>query len=381
MSTLDLKRHFTRFVGDGRTLHFTAHSHHPWPDLTRDAQLAAWDAAASLIDDKWNAVLGPVLHEAQSHIARQLSLPDRASVVFAPNTHELVTRLLSCTPPHRAPRVLTTDGEFHSLTRQLARLEEDGLVTVTRVPVEPFDTLTARLVDAARAGHDLVYVSHVFFNSGYVFEGLDALVEASGDALIALDGYHAFMARPVDVSRHASRVFYLAGGYKYAMAGEGVCFMHCPPGWGPRPRDTGWYAAFGALAKTSNAVAYADDGWRFMGATFDPSGLYRFNAVQAWLRDEGVTVERIHDHACALQQQFLDGLPRGPFSVDRLVLPRHLPHGNFLTFDLDDAGAVQQRLHAAGVVTDVRGRRLRVGFGVCHVPADVDALLDRLTTL
>jgi hypothetical protein len=33
------------------------------------------------------------------------------------------------------------------------------------------------------------------------------------------------------------------------MAGEGVCFMHCPPGFARRPRDTGWFAAFGALEK------------------------------------------------------------------------------------------------------------------------------------
>ena len=32
----------------------------------------------------------------------------------------------------------------------------------------------------------------------------------------------------------------------------GRCFMHCPPGYGPRPRDTGWYAAFGALTGSSD---------------------------------------------------------------------------------------------------------------------------------
>ena len=42
-------------------------------------------------------------------------------------------------------------------------------------------------------------------------------------------------------------VFYLGGGYKYAMAGEGMGFMHCPPGFGPRPPITGWYAEFGEL--------------------------------------------------------------------------------------------------------------------------------------
>ena len=46
-----------------------------------------------------------------------------------------------------------------------------------------------------------------------------------------------FMARPTDLSDIADRAFYLAGGYKYAMAGEGCCFLHCPPDYGPRARS------------------------------------------------------------------------------------------------------------------------------------------------
>ncbi len=35
----------------------------------------------------------------------------------------------------------------------------------------------------------------------------------------------------------AASVFYLGGGYKYAMAGEGMGFMHCPPGFGDAAAD------------------------------------------------------------------------------------------------------------------------------------------------
>jgi kynureninase len=201
--------------------------------------------------------------------------------------------------------------------------------------------------------------------------------------MLAVDGYHAFMARPVDWSAFAPRAFYLAGGYKYAMAGEGACFMHCPPGWGARPRDTGWYAAFGALSSNQdNRTAYAENGWRFMGATFDPSGLYRFNAVQDWLQSQSVTVGAIYDHVRGLQRRFLAGLTGGmPLAADQLVVPDHLPHGNFLTFEPADAADLQQRLAAAGVVTDHRGRRLRIGFGLYHSESDVDALLARLQAL
>ena len=131
---LDLKSHFSRFLSsDPLRLHFAAHSHHPWPDVSRAAHQRAWDDAARLIDGKWEHILGHVLPEAQRHIARQLNLKDPAGIVFAPNTHELLLRLLSCCPAGRPVRVLTSDSEFHSFTRQIARLEEDGLVQVQRV--------------------------------------------------------------------------------------------------------------------------------------------------------------------------------------------------------------------------------------------------------
>ena len=73
----------------------------------------------------------------------------------------------------------------------------------------------------------------------------------SADTLVVVDGYHGFMARPTDLSAVAERIFYMAGGYKYAMAGENCCFLHCPPGWGERPHATGWLAEFGGLAASA----------------------------------------------------------------------------------------------------------------------------------
>ena len=46
-----------------------------------------------------------------------------------------------------------------------------------------------------------------------------------------------------------------------AMAGEGACFMHCPPAIAPRPRNTGWFASFGQLSVQGSGVLYPADGW------------------------------------------------------------------------------------------------------------------------
>ena len=384
MAILDLKRHFSHFLTSvPDRLHFAAHSHACWPDASRAGQLLAWDDAARLIDGKWEHVLGSVYPAAQAHVARQLNLPEADSVVFAPNTHELVKRILSCFPADKPIRLLASDSEFHSFARQIARMEEEGLVQVVRIPAAPFASFAARFAEAAKAGgFDLVFVSQVFFNSGFVVEDFNSIAEAAGDAMLVVDGYHAFMARPVDWLALAPRAFYIAGGYKYAMAGEGAAFMHCPPGWGARPRDTGWYAAFGALSAAQDSrTAYSETGWRFMGSTFDPSGLYRFNAVQEWLRDADVSVAMIPAHVRALQDRFVAGLPRGPLQAGQLVVQQDQPRANFVTFELEQAARVQQQLAARNVVTDYRGSRLRIGFGLYHTAADVDALLGRLQDL
>jgi selenocysteine lyase/cysteine desulfurase len=382
---VSFKPHYSRFLGGlGERLHFCAHSHHPWPDCTREAHLRAWDDAAARADEKWGIVLDGMIPGAQAAVADVLRLPEPNNIAFAPNTHEFICRLLSCLPDK--PRLLTTDSEFHSFARQTARLEEDGAI-VKRIPVEPFSSFPERFAREAKVGNwDLVFLSQVFFNSGHrlVEKELEAIASAVKEpALFVIDGYHGFMAAPTDFSKLAKRAFYLAGGYKYAQAGEGVCFMAVPPGCALRPRNTGWFADFAGLEKgIASPVGYGENGWRFWGSTFDPSGLYRWNAVAAWRRSLDLTVEKSDAHVRALQARFLKRLdegPRGPFWTGALVsadLPRL---GHFLTFLLPGAAALSKRLSAEhGVFTDARGDRLRFGFGLYHDEADIDALFSRL---
>ena len=377
---MSLKPGFGRFLtSDPERLHFAAHSHHPWPDVSYEAHTRAWRDAAEMMDDKWDHIFGTVMPRTRERIATLLGLADRDTLVFAPNTHELVVRLFSCFEP--PVRVLSTDAEFHSFTRQSRRWEEEGLAIVDRVPARPFDTFAERFTREARSGaHDLIFVSQVFFDSGFVVPELDRIVSSISEerAFVVIDGYHAFMALPVDLGAIQERVFYLAGGYKYAMSGEGACFMHCPPGYGPRPVNTGWYAGFGQLESgVSRQIPYNDDATRFMGATFDPSGIYRMDAVLGWLASEGVGPGQIHDHALGLQHRFLEDA--GP--LGRLIPPEDLERGNFLTFETGDAESLYRRLHDRRVITDHRGDRLRVGFGIYHDHTDVDRLVEIVGSL
>jgi selenocysteine lyase/cysteine desulfurase len=384
-----LKAHYRRFLADPERLHFAAHSHHPWPDVTRQAVLDCWDDAARLVDRKWEHIFGEVLPKARAHAARILDLSRPELIALGPNTHEFVVRLLSCFDDTKPLRILTTDSEFYSFARQAERLEELERVRITRIPTEPFATFSERFAAAASgARHDLVYFSQVFFNSGYAVSDLGALVDAVRDSetVVVVDGYHGFCAVPTTLRSIEDRIFYVGGGYKYAQAGEGFGYLHVPAGCRLRPVDTGWFSRFSALTAPQCAgVEYPDDGFRFWGATFEPTGAYRFNAAMDLLEREGLSVARIHDHVRGLQERFLAGLERDEaraLPATALVTPRDLrDQGNFLTFRLPEAPQVFRALQERHVETDLRGDRIRFGFGVYHDAEDVDRLLERLSTI
>ncbi|HRB13650.1 MAG TPA: aminotransferase, partial [Vicinamibacteria bacterium] len=198
------------------------------------------------------------------------------------------------------------------------------------------------------------------------------------------DGYHGFFAIPTNLRNVADRAFFTAGGYKYAQSGEGVCFLSVPRGFDRRPLNTGWFAGFGSLEGGEfHRVPFSNDGFRFMGATFDPVGLYRFNAVARLFESRGLTIASVDDHVKALQRLFLDGLGAkrdAVLSVEDLIAPSDglAGLGHFLTFRRKDAGGIAERLAARHVIVDHRGDRLRFGFGMYHDANDVAALLTHL---
>jgi selenocysteine lyase/cysteine desulfurase len=318
--------------------------------------------------------MGPVWEEAQQHIAGELSLPDRSTIAFSPNTHDFIIRIVSALP-ERPLDILATDGEFHSFRRQMARWSEAGRVRLTLAsPRSMVET-------AERSRFDLIFASQVAFGSGARIadlEDLAALAKPEGPWVV-IDGYHGFMAVPTDLSRCADRLFYLGGGYKYAMSGEGLGFMHAPPGFAPRPSVTGWFAEFEDLTAPQDAVGYAPDARRFLGATFDPTALYRFNAVRRMLQEEGLTTALLGQHVTALQHRFISAV-RMP-GMKLLNPPGDEPGARFLAYQGEGAGTLHHALLARNVITDLRADVIRIGFAAYHDQDDVDRLAGIVSNL
>jgi selenocysteine lyase/cysteine desulfurase len=225
----------------------------------------------------------------------------------------------------------------------------------------------------------------VLFGSGRLFDRVEELAglgRAEGPWVV-IDGYHAFMAieRPFGAAE-AGTAFYLGGGYKYAMSGEGCAFMHAPAGFGPRPAITGWYAEFEDLSLPPGSVGYAKDASRFMGATFDPSGLYRFTAVRRILTENGLSTARISNYVVGLQEQLIAQIGSSALSEAELLNPlQGQPHARFLAFRHPDAQRWCAELKARNCITDVRGDVIRIGFGIYQDDDDVERLVEYLGEL
>lgn len=382
------KSHYkTFFAANPGLLHFTAHSHHPWPDATRQAHIQYWDDAARLTDRKWDHIFGSIIPEAQRGIADIIGVQDPSTICFAPNTHEFVARIFSCFDPGKPLRILTTDGEFHSFSRQLRRYAELPEVRTTTIAVQPFESFEERFCQAAASAEfDLVFFSHVFFLNGFALKNLERIIDSvrSKDAVVVLDGYHAFCALPFSLGELSKRVFYLGGGYKYAQSGEGVCFMHIPPGCQLRPVNTGWFAGFAELETVpapGAPVFYCNDAFRFWGATFDPSGIYRFIAMLRWMNNLKMGVADVHQYVRSLQNYFIDKIAAGAskrFTVKSMQLTDPMWHGHFLTFNDSSAHELSTKLRELSIATDSRGHFLRFGFGLYQSPDDIDQMFGRL---
>ena len=86
--------------------------------------MQAWHDAAEQVDGKWD-VAAAIADEVRDGYRRLLDDPD-GHIALGQNTHELVTRFLSALPLRDRPRVVTTDGEFHTVRRQLPGCRRKG---------------------------------------------------------------------------------------------------------------------------------------------------------------------------------------------------------------------------------------------------------------
>ena len=383
---MNLAPHYSRFRVSERVL-LTGHSHQAWPDVAFDAQQQAWLDAAALVDDKWERA-AEIAEQVRDGWRRLLGEP-HGEIALGQNTHELVTRLLSALDLNR--RLVTTDGEFHTIRRQIDRLEEAG-VGITRIAARPVETLAERLAAAVDGRVACVLVSSVLFETAEIVPRLDVVAHACmrHGAELLVDAYHHLNVVPFDI--HAlglERAFVVGGGYKYCQLGEGNCFMRVPRDCELRPVLTGWFSEFSELAapRSKHDVRYGPGADRFAGATYDPTSHYRAAAVFGFHQHMNLEPTRLR--AISMEQtrrleaacRGLDVNPHLARLVD--VAPEH--RAGFVAIHTPHAARIVTALRTRRVFADSRGHTLRLGPAP-YVSADqlqhaVDALGEALSQL
>ena len=177
----------------------------------------------------------------------------------------------------------------------------------------------------------------------------------------------------------APSAFYLGGGYKYAMAGEGMAFMHCPPGFGPTAaghrlvrrvrRSDRCRRAAGRLHQATRCASWARPSIRRRSTGSTPSG--------GCCAENGLTTARI-SRACR----------RPPGAAARRASPAPRsgdaellnpldgePHARFLAFRIAERAALVRRADGAGTASPTCAATCCASASALyHDEEDVDAL-------
>ncbi|GLY39239.1 aminotransferase class V [Amycolatopsis sp. NBRC 101858] len=264
-------------------------------------------------------------------------------VAIGASASQLVANVAAALPA--GTRVLAAEGDFTSVTFPFAAAPG---VTVTEVPLE--------LLPERVEGHDVVAVSVVQSADGRLVDlpALRAAAEAAGAAVL-LDATQAVGWLPLDV---AWADWVVAAGYKWLLSPRGCAWLAVRPDARDRTRPVAanWYAGEDPWATVYGLpLRLAGDARAF---DLSPVWLAQVGAAAALEYLGGLDLAQVAAHNTGLADQLLEklGLP-----------PRGTP---IVSLDADP-----ERVAAAGIVSSVRGGRVRVGFHLYNTADDVERVL------
>jgi kynureninase len=331
------------------------------------AQQQAWLDAAEHVDDKWDRAFAKA-DRVRAGFARLLDDPG-GDIALASSTHDLIVRFLSALPLARRPRLVTTDGEFHTVRRQLDRLSEEG-IEVVRLPSRPVTQIAERIKKMVTDRTAAVFVSAVLYENAHIVPNLALAMEACRRLGVELlvDAYHALNVVQFSLqTEQLTDAFIVGGGYKYCQLGEGNAFLRIPKECTLRPVATGWFSEFAELAKPPYAgqVPYGEGQARFAGATYDPTSHYRAAAVFDFFEQQGLNptlLREVSQRQVGLLAREFDTLRIDPKVIDRDRRTVPLASiGGFLSLRAPRAAEISRKLRERSVWTDYRGELLRLG--------------------
>ena len=381
-------------------LHFASHSHHPWPNPSNQGQIKYWSDSNMLLDDKWENIFEKIIPEAKMFINKILNIESNYdNITLGQNTFELLIRIFSGIFTGEKIRILTSDGEYHTFNRLILSLKERfpafiEVFYISSLDIDNFQKNILKQLD--ENNFDLIFFSHVFFKSGLKHQDLTGLVKSIRSKVnkekthIIIDGYHSFCAFPFSLNEIKDEIFYIAGGYKYAMSGENMCFAHCPKySFQCKPFLSGWMSNFNGLSTFGfeSEINFDKNSNPFMGSTFDSTGIYRFiNIWSVFLNDENYSIKNMHKYIKYLQNDFLDKLDKKEHNIfnSQNIIGRDNKVGNYIGFIIKDTQLcknITESILKENIIVDNRQDILRIGFGIYHTDQDINRLVKVLSEI
>lgn len=357
--------HYSHFDVGNRLL-FTGHSHQAWPDVALEGLQESFEITAQKVDDKWTAAFEKT-EILRNYLRKFYDDPD-GLYSLSSSTHNLIVRWLSSLDLIEKPRIITTDSEFHSMNRQLTRLEEEG-IEIVRIPALPLDGFSERIEKEMDDKTAAIMLSHIYFGWSLINGELKetaATARKYGIPLL-IDDYHGTNVVPISLREEGlDDCYLLIGGYKYLQWGEGNCFLRYPSDCTLRPVITGWFAAFEKLSlpQKTNVTKYDEGNNRFVGATYDSVSQFRAARVAGFFNEMKLTPkvlkENYQAHIARLKEEFL----KLDLNPEIIKLKHDYPverNGGFLAFESDIAGSIHKKIKEKGVMIDFRDTTLRFG--------------------
>lgn len=377
-----LRPYYSHFRLDDRLL-FSGHSHQAWPDVALEGQKEYFHVSADLVDKKWDVAFEKA--EILRGYLRDYYDDEDGLYCLEENTHVLFVSWLSSLDLKNKPRIITTGSEFHSLYRQLHRLEEEGIeiVYLDKDPDESFvDRITKEMNDSTAA----VMLSRVYFQSSLINQQLTeiASVARKHGIPVMIDDYHGTNVVPLSIKKAGlDDCFILIGGYKYLQWGEGNCFLRFPKDCNYRPAITGWFASFSTLdvPRTDAPTHYDDGNQRFATGTYDSSSQFRAAKVVELFRDQSLNPDVLRSQYLAqvslLKEEFL----KKDFNPEVIKLTHNRPlteNGGFLSLTSPIAREIRADLLSRDVFTDARADIIRFGPAPYITESEIIKAIDEL---
>ena len=267
-------------------------------------------------------------------------------------------------------KILTTDLEFPTVG-QIWHAQKSRGARVVHADPQDFE----RVIDEDTA---VVSITHVSYRTGELIDPkrVAELAHKHG-ALVLLDAYQSAGSVPIDV-KELGVDFLAAGTVKYLLGSAGLAFFYCRRELWERawPTATGWFADQDIFEMDAWDYSPSPTARRFQSGTPPIPSIYAGIAGIELVQEIGI--EETREHVNGLNAHLIAGLE--DLGATLVTPKKRNRRGALICVKSNDVTELVAALGRWGIVTSERDDNLRISAHAYNSLADIDTVLQALTT-